>query len=205
MADDKINPILDTKSVEYTRRLTSQQSTWKKCLDVQAPYRRHIQSLNLGRVLEIGCGIGRNLVNLGEPHYHLGIDHNPSSIAIARQRGLNVMTSDEFAVSLFSPPYVFDTLLLSHLIEHLKYQEAAALIKKYSICIKPHGLLMIVTPQEKGFASDPTHVTFFDPQRTKSLTDELGLDIVRQYSFPFPRWVGRFFKYNEFICLARYP
>jgi len=29
--------------------------------------------------------------------------------------------------------------------------------------------------------------------------------LVRQYSFPFPRFAGKAFPYNEFVTLARVP
>jgi hypothetical protein len=31
----------------------------------------------------------------------------------------------------------------------------------------------------------------------------LGLSVRRQYSFPFPRFAGRAFTYNEFVTVAR--
>ncbi len=31
------------------------------------------------------------------------------------------------------------------------------------------------------------------------------LRVVRSYSFPFPRPVGKVFKYNEFVTVARKP
>jgi hypothetical protein len=36
-----------------------------------------------------------------------------------------------------------------------------------------------------------------------SLCEQVGLHVVRQYSFPFPRPVGKVFPYNEFVTLAR--
>ena len=32
--------------------------------------------------------------------------------------------------------------------------------------------------------------------------DEVGVETRRQYSFPFPRWVGHFFRYNEFVTVG---
>ena len=48
------------------RRIASDlEQRWKRILDVQAPYRWNLRRL-LGtrRTLDVGCGIGRNLVNL---------------------------------------------------------------------------------------------------------------------------------------------
>ncbi len=61
---------------------------------------------------------------------------------------------------------------------------------------------MIVTPQEHGFRSDPTHVEFMDFVCVAVIVEALGLELVKQYSFPLPRPFGRVFKYNEFVTIA---
>ncbi len=76
-----------TAGPDYTRRLSSLENTWwKRVFDVQAPYRWNLRRLKLGNVLDVGCGIGRNLMHLDPGS--VGIDHNPYSIEVARQRGL---------------------------------------------------------------------------------------------------------------------
>ena len=77
----------DTAGRDYAERLQRLEGArWKKLLDVQRPYRWNLQRLELGRVLDIGCGIGRNLLNLGDDS--VGVDHNVDSVAAARARGL---------------------------------------------------------------------------------------------------------------------
>jgi len=79
-----VNP--DTRDAEYTRRLSSLEgAAWKRWLNVQAPYRWNLRRLQLGFTLDIGCGIGRNLVNLGG--HGVGVDHNERSVELARERG----------------------------------------------------------------------------------------------------------------------
>ena len=57
---------------------------WKKLLDVQAPYRWNLQRLKLGLTLEIGCGIGRNLMHL--KGQGIGIDHNFQSVEMQESK-----------------------------------------------------------------------------------------------------------------------
>jgi hypothetical protein len=64
---------------------------------------------------------------------------------------------------------------------------------------------VLITPQEAGFASDATHVAFHDFAALAGLEAALGLRSERAYSFPFPRPVGRVFRYNEFVSVARRP
>ena len=58
-------------------------------------------------------------------------------------------------------------------------------------------------PQEAGFRSDPTHVDFLDLDEIDVIEAANGLIRERAYSFPFPRRVGRKFKYNETVVLSR--
>ena len=63
----------------------------------------------------------------------------------------------------------------------------------------------VITPQERGYASDATHVTFMDYAEVGRLAGYLGLTVEREYSFPLPRAFGKLFTYNEFIVVARKP
>lgn len=188
----------------YAERLRTKESVWwKRLLDVQLPYRMHLRRLDLGFVLDVGCGIGRNLTNLGGAG--VGVDPNPDAIAICRARGLTAFTPADLATSEYSAPARFDSLLISHVLEHLSDADALALIKQYLPCIRPGGRAVFITPQEAGFKSDPTHLVFVDLPRLESLSRAAGLTRQSGYSFPFPRPVGRWFKYNEFVLIARKP
>ena len=61
------------------------------------------------------------------------------------------------------------------------------------------------TPQERGFASDPTHLTFTDLTTAHRLCSAADLRVEQQRSFPLPRAFGRIFVYNEFVTIARLP
>src|SRR5450631_2060624 len=115
---------MDTDKEDYTIRLLSQTTWWKRLLDVQRPYRTHLQNLQLGFVLDVGCGIGRSLLHIAGSGRGVGVDHNPHSVAIATSRGLTAFTPDEFRASSYAHEAAFDSLLLSHVAEHLQYKEA---------------------------------------------------------------------------------
>jgi SAM-dependent methyltransferase len=197
-------PQSGTASAAYTARLTGRsRAGWKQRLDVQAPYRRNLQRL-LGdrRTLDVGCGIGRNLVNL--PAGSVGVDHNPHSIAECRAGGMTAYTVDEFLAAPPSAPR-FDGMLAAHLVEHLPEGAAGAVLKPYVPYLAPGAVVVLICPQERGFASDPTHTVFTDQPMLAALAGELGLVVERQYSFPLPRFTGRVFLYNEFVTVARNP
>lgn len=192
----------DTRGEDYAHRLRRKQDVWwKQALDVQAPYRWNLRRQGLGRTLEVGCGIGRNLVALSEDS--IGVDHNKESVAQARRRGHTALDTDEWATSDLRVPASFDSLLLAHVIEHMDEPAAVALLEEYLPYLKPGGKVFFVCPQERGYASDPTHVRFVDLDSLADLSGKVGLTPVSSFSFPFPRVAGKVFLYNEFCVLAQ--
>lgn len=193
--------VSDTTSVAYTERMLALQGVWwKRILPVQAPYRWHLRHLRPGFVLDIGCGIGRNLAHLRGQG--VGVDHNPESVSLARRRGFQAFTPNDFLTSEFAREGRFDSLLLSHVAEHMAREDALRLIASYLPFVRTGGAVILITPQEAGFRSDDTHVTFLDTAALDSIGAELGLAKTDSYSFPLPRPVGKVFLYNEFVWVG---
>lgn len=190
-----------TRDAAYTERLQRSSVWWKRLLDVQRPYRWNVRRLGLGFVLDVGCGIGRNLKNLGG--HAVGVDHNPTSVEFCRQSGLTAFVPEEFRASPYAVPARFDALLLAHVVEHMSLEEATALLVEYLPYVRPDGKIVLITPQEAGFRSDATHVEFMDWGSMEQLVRTAGLVPTDAYSFPFPRVVGKIFKHNEFVMVAR--
>lgn len=194
-------------SKEYAERLTNlQEARWKTALDVQRPYRWNLQRLCEGRVLDIGCGIGRNLRNLRNfDQPPVGVDINTEAIRIARSKGYKAFTLEEWNLEEPAELGPFDTLLLSHVWEHMDFDETTALMEYYLGFLAPGGRVVVECPQEVGYRSDDTHVRWVDEQEARRQCDALGLSVVRQFSYPFPRWAGKFFIYNQFETVAVRP
>ena len=192
----------NTKNQDYTNRLeTLSHKRWKEILDVQRPYRWNLRQLNLGKTLEVGCGIGRNLKALEKGS--VGIDHNEHTISIAKKDGYTAYTTAEFKESKYNKRSAYDSLLLAHVIEHMSTETAKNILGEYSKYLVPNGRIVIICPQEAGYKSDQTHETFFDFSKIKHLLNDVGFIVVKQYSFPLPRFIGKFFKYNEFVVVAQ--
>lgn len=211
MTGDRPVPEPDTAAAEYAERLRRLETArWKRLLDVQAPYRWNLRRLRLGRTLDVGCGIGRNLAHLTDGRHPapVGVDHNPTSVALARERGFRAWTVAEFLDGRAGDdarPGSFDSLLAAHLVEHLPEDQAREVLGSYLPYLRPGGRVVLITPQERGYPTDPTHVRFCGWPELTALAGDLGLTVLRRYSFPFPRPAGRIFPYNEFVLVARRP
>jgi 2-polyprenyl-3-methyl-5-hydroxy-6-metoxy-1,4-benzoquinol methylase len=192
----------DTRASEYTNRLVRlQQTWWRRAFDVQTPYRWNIRRLHLGRTLDIGCGIGRNLAHLDGAG--VGVDHNQTSIGVARAQGFAAYTPDEFATAPENAPGAFDTILLAHVAEHMTNDACVELIRSYLPLLRPGGRVVLITPQEAGQRTDATHVTLVDFAAQRRILERTACKVERQFSFPFPRPAGRLFPYNEFVGIGR--
>lgn len=189
-----------TRDAAYAQRLSELQGArWKRIVSVQAPYRRHLRRMQLGLTLDVGCGIGRNLANLDGQA--VGVDHNSDAVATCRARGFDAYTTAEFPASK-AASMSFTALLFSHVLEHMTRAEAVDLVGVYLPYLQRPGRVVFVTPQERGYASDSTHVEFIDLDALTDIADRCGIAVERAESFPFPRKFGKLFTYNEFVVVA---
>ena len=134
----------------------------------------------------------------------VGVDPNETAITVCRQKGHEAYTPEEFAAA--RPPdggRTFDMLLCSHVLEHLDEATGVALLESYLPNLRDDGRIVLITPQERGQRSDPTHVRYMDAAALESLAGQCHLTIERTSSFPLPRSFGKWFIYNETITVAR--
>jgi SAM-dependent methyltransferase len=199
-----VDDSFSTDSAAYTGRLAGLEQRWiRRVVDVQAPYRWNLRRLDLGFVLDVGCGLGRNLGHLDG--HGVGVDHNPHSVEVVRSRGLTAFTPAEFLTSEYAVPGRFDALLSAHVLEHLEWDAAVQLLQTYLPYVRPGGKVVIICPQRAGFRSDATHVTELDGAAIARLAAECGVPVRSIRSFPFPRLVGNMFTYNETVAVGEKP
>lgn len=137
-----------------------------------------------GRLLDIGCGDGRQLALMRELGWQVeGVDFDPQAVAAARARGLNVRQG-----SLEAQRYEdesFDAVILSHVIEHV--HEPLPLLQEIGRVLKPNGHLAVLTPNAAGLGRQlygaawrglepPRHLTVFTPPSLRSLLQRAGFE-----------------------------
>ncbi|ABB32406.1 SAM-dependent methyltransferase, putative [Geobacter metallireducens GS-15] len=142
----------------------------------------YLRSRPGGRLLEIGCGSGTMLSYLGSLGWRTeGIDVDPSAVANARSKGLNVAQGD-----LLEQPYgdnTFDAVMISHVIEHVP-NPVELLTECYRI-LKPGGVLSLVTPNVESMGSHlfgrhwlhldpPRHLILYNVRTIRALARKAG-------------------------------
>jgi len=204
---------MGTADAEYAARLEGEVARGlRRWIDFQRPYRWNIGRLDPGRTLDVGCGVGRHLLSL--PPGSMGVDLSEHAVARARARGANARTMDEF---FSNPGESFDTILLSHVLEHMTFEQGREVLGMYLPHLKGNGRVIAICPQEKGHWAPPpgdrpeytdidsgrAHVTFLDATALRSMLEDAGLTVERAYSFPFPRPFGNVFRHNETVVVGR--
>lgn len=192
----------DTGGADYAERMAALQGVWwKKALGVQLPYRWNVRRLLHGRqrILDVGCGNGRNLAHLGRG---VGVDHNPDLVAAARAQGLTAWTTHEWPTSPDAAPRSYDALLLAHVLEHLSVEDADGVVRGYLPYLKDDARLVLICPQERGYETDPTHIRFLDFADLDRSARSWGFVPAERRSFPLSRRSGTWFPYNEFVLVA---
>ena len=185
----------------YAHRLHRlSRARWKRVLNVQAPYGANTRRICSGAVLDIGCGIGRNLGHLRGRG--MGVDHNAEAVRLARSQGFQAATVAQFLEDANRDDLKWDTLLLSHILEHLTDAEVNDLLETYLPFLAPNGRLVMICPQEWAYARDETHKNFLDLDDLREIAERHDFVVSRAYSFPWPRWMGRWMPYGEFVLAA---
>jgi len=189
---------------DYAERLSAVQGVWwKRILPVQAVYAWNLRRLDLGFVLDVGCGVGRNLENLRG--HGIGVDVSEAAVRFCRDKGFEAYSKSDFDAFGIASRHTFDSVLIAHVLEHVTRPEAIALLNEYQRLARAGGKVVLICPQERGYASDESHVNFLDSHDLIDIAHEAGLAVERTYSFPFPRHFGKLFVYNESVVVARTP
>ena len=114
------------------------------------------------RILDVGCGYGRNLDLLLTAGYAntIGVEINAEIVKNNKERDIPCLTVDEF--NQFGGEY--DIILMSHVIEHFAPTELKMFMDEYLDHLVPGGYLVIATPLlSDGFYDDFDHVKPYQP------------------------------------------
>jgi SAM-dependent methyltransferase len=150
-------------------------------------------------VLDIGCGRGIFLDLLRTAGIEaVGIDRSPESVAACRERGFDVRSEDAHQY-LGRSAGQFGGIFCSHVIEHMSYDDAMALLALCRGALRQGGVLALVTPNPEDisiiseiFWLDPTHVRPYPKLLLESMLQAHGFKVTltRQFLGSW-RMIGR--------------
>jgi SAM-dependent methyltransferase len=116
---------------------------------------RHIQGVPPFRILDLGCGPGRDLaVFRALGHDPVGLDGSPAFAAMAREHsGCEVWVQDFLALAL--PASSFDGIYANASLFHVPTRELPRVLGELNAALKPGGVLFASNPRgnnEEGWS-----------------------------------------------------
>lgn len=140
-------------------------------VDLLAAYQQHLQGQGLGRVLDAGCGSGRNLLFLAKMgHAVTGLENGREKLArikaIARQEGLKDVTLVDHDLHQRLPfaPSRFDMVIATVVLQFLRSERVDSLLGELSEATAAGGFHFLVFPVFSETFTLPQNFTFL-PER----------------------------------------
>ena len=144
-------------------------------------------------VVDIGCGRAELVEMLARRGVEaIGVDTDPSMVAEARDRGLDVRQVDGNSFLRSREPGSLGAIIATHLVEHLEFADLVELLELAATRLRPGGVLIAETPNPtslvvlgNSFILDPTHLRPLHPSLLTFLCEGAGFRDVR-LRFPAP-------------------
>ena len=147
---------------------------------------RHIQAAPPLRILDIGCGPGRDLRTFkarGPPP--VGLDGCPRFVEMARaDSACEVWLQDFLALDL--PPEHFDGIFANAVLFHIPSQELPRVLRQLRDTLKPDGVLFSSNPRgdnQEGWNGD-RYGAYYDLANWRALLTSAGFVELEHYYRP---------------------
>jgi SAM-dependent methyltransferase len=96
-------------------------------------------------IVDVGCGTGAILKQLGNPEKNMGIDLAPEAISFCRQRGLNNVRQGDIHALPFADAS-FDAVICSSVLYHQWVSDVGGAVQEMHRILRPGGVLLINVP-----------------------------------------------------------
>ena len=97
------------------------------------------------RILDAGCGSGRNMVQLARRGHVTGLELASQSLEIARARGVGTVLPGSLDEPLSLDDGAFDLALALDVLEHVAGDDAA--LRELARIVRPGGRVLVTVPQ----------------------------------------------------------
>jgi len=147
---------------------------------------RHIHGTTPFRILDLGCGPGRDLKAFtARGHVAIGLDGAEPFVQMARQdSGCEVWHQDLLALDL--PPAAFDGVFANAVLFHLPSREIARVLQSLHATLHPGGVLFCSNPRgdnREGW-SGARYGTWYDWPTWRALLQSVGFVELEHYYRP---------------------
>ena len=146
----------------------------------------HLGAQHDARILDLGCGFGRNVLAARRRGFGniSGIDISPEQVTFGRSTlGLDNITVADALAHLAHAEAAFDAILLIDVLEHCDTVYAVELLSAIRRALVPGGRLLVqvpngMTPLAPNYLGDVTHVR---PYSSSSLAQILRMGGFRKF------------------------
>jgi len=144
---------------------------------------------NPGRILDLGCGPGRDLLYFKEQgHTVVGLDATPAFVEMAQQvSGCSVLQQSFLSLKL--PEQSFDGIFANASLIHVPHTEMVRVLKDLRAALVPQGAIVMSMGrgEGEGFVTRPTGRRYIAGWEYKTLApcvEQAGLKILHHYYRP---------------------
>jgi SAM-dependent methyltransferase len=138
-------------------------------------------------VVDIGCGRAELVELLARRGVEaIGVDTDPSMVAEARDRGLDVRQVDGSSFLRDRQPGSLGAIIATHLVEHLEFADLVELLELAASRLRPGGVFIAETPNPtslvvlgNSYILDPTHLRPLHPSLLTFLCEGAGFRDIR--------------------------
>lgn len=147
---------------------------------------RHLRVQPPARILDFGCGPGRDLIAFTEAgHEAVGLDGAAAFCEMARTHsGCEVLHQDFLSLSL--PPSSFDGIFANASLFHVPKQELSRVLSQLRDALKPDGVLFASNPRgenQEGF-NGARYGSYHDHATWSAMVTERGFVELEHYYRP---------------------
>lgn len=175
-ADSSTEPTLGLDYVAFEERFRPEETVRER----QSVYLDLLRDKR--RVADLGCGRGELIELLEETGVSAyGVDIDPDFVALARERGLEVIQGDAVAHVRSLEAGAVDAIVASHVVEHLPTAALVQLLECAVEVLPREGVLILETPNPESvlagavnFYRDPTHERPIHPDTLQFLCGLAG-------------------------------
>lgn len=177
------------KTIKFYDDYAKQYSEYSFPKLLQYQLNQFISFLEGKKVLDAGCGAGRDVAYLMEENLDvIGVDASKSMIKEARKKVKNGKFKVMDITNLKFKNKSFDGIWCCAALIHIRKKDAAKIIKGFHKVMKDNGILYISVKEgegerilDSGFIKAPRFFSFYKQMELENLLEKNGFDILTSY------------------------